>query len=29
VGWSPTSEAVNTYYDHTGRVVMRLPTSML
>ena len=29
VGWAPTSEAVNTYYDHTGRVVMRLPTSML
>ena len=29
VGWSPTSDAVNTYYDHTGRVVMRLPTSML
>ena len=29
VGWSPTSEAINTYYDHTGRVVMRLPTQAL
>jgi hypothetical protein len=26
VGWAPTSEAPATYYDHAGRLQMRLPT---
>ena len=26
VGWSPTSDAHSTYYDHTGRLQMRIPT---
>lgn len=29
VGWVPTSDAPNTYYDHAGHVQMRLPTRAL
>ena len=29
VGWVPTSEAICSYYDHAGRLQMRLPTRMM
>ena len=29
VGWAPGSEAVNAYYDHHGRLQMRLPTARM
>jgi hypothetical protein len=29
VGWAPSSEAINFYYDHSGRVQLRIPTLAL
>ena len=29
VGWAPTSEAICGYYDHAGRLQMRLPTARM
>lgn len=29
VGWAPGSEAVNAYYDHHGRLQMRVPTAQM
>ena len=29
VGWRPMSEAIDLYYDHSGRYQMRLPTRYL
>jgi len=29
VGWAPGSDAVSTYYDHAGRLQMRIPTAAM
>jgi hypothetical protein len=29
VGWVPSSEAINLYYDHSGRLQLRLPTKAM